>query len=143
MSPGSFAGAEAHTISLYSLSKTYGMAGWRIGYMAYPERLAAAMAKVQDTILICPTVISQVAAAAAMEVGPALLPPARRGARGGSRRRDGGARGRSSRSARCRAAEGAFYCCLRVNVTADPMRVAERLIREHQGRRDSRDRRSA
>jgi len=28
-------------------------------------------------------------------------------------------------------AEGAFYCCLRVNVKADPMRVAERLIREH------------
>jgi aspartate/methionine/tyrosine aminotransferase len=28
-------------------------------------------------------------------------------------------------------ADGAFYCCLRVNTTADPMRVAERLIREH------------
>ena len=28
-------------------------------------------------------------------------------------------------------ADGAFYCCLRVNVKADPMRVAERLIREH------------
>jgi aspartate/methionine/tyrosine aminotransferase len=28
-------------------------------------------------------------------------------------------------------AEGAFYCCLRVNAKADQMDVAERLIREH------------
>ena len=33
VSPGSFADAAAHTISLYSLSKAYGFAGWRIGYM--------------------------------------------------------------------------------------------------------------
>ena len=31
-SPGSLPGASAHTISLYSLSKTYGFAGWRVGY---------------------------------------------------------------------------------------------------------------
>ena len=29
------------------------------------------------------------------------------------------------------AADGAFYCLLRVNTTLDPMAVAERLIREH------------
>jgi aspartate/methionine/tyrosine aminotransferase len=28
-------------------------------------------------------------------------------------------------------ADGAFYCFLRVNADADPMSVAERLIREH------------
>jgi aspartate/methionine/tyrosine aminotransferase len=28
-------------------------------------------------------------------------------------------------------AEGAFYCCLRVHARADPMQLAERLIREH------------
>jgi aspartate/methionine/tyrosine aminotransferase len=28
-------------------------------------------------------------------------------------------------------ADGAFYCFLRVNANADPMRTAERLIREH------------
>ena len=37
VSPGSFADAEGHTISLYSLSKAYGFAGWRIGYMGYPD----------------------------------------------------------------------------------------------------------
>jgi aspartate/methionine/tyrosine aminotransferase len=32
-SPGSFPDAAAHTLSLYSLSKAYGFAGWRIGYV--------------------------------------------------------------------------------------------------------------
>ena len=51
------AGAAAHTISIYSLSKAYGMAGWRIGYAVYPDDLTPAMLKIQDTILICPTVV--------------------------------------------------------------------------------------
>ena len=75
VSPGSFAGAEGHTISLYSLSKAYGFAGWRIGYMVYPDHLASAMIKSQDTILICPPVISQEAALAAIEVGRAYCEP--------------------------------------------------------------------
>ena len=62
VSPGSFADAADHTISMYSLSKAYGFAGWRIGYMVYPEHLASAMMKSQDTILICPPIASQVAA---------------------------------------------------------------------------------
>ena len=35
-----FPAPTAHTISMYSLSKAYGFAGWRIGYMVYPEHLA-------------------------------------------------------------------------------------------------------
>jgi aspartate/methionine/tyrosine aminotransferase len=129
-SPGSFLGAEGHTISLYSLSKTYGMAGWRMGYMAYPERLAAAMAKVQDTVLICPPVISQVTAAAAMETGPAYC---RRHVAALADVRDIVLAELRSLEPLCSVppAEGAFYCCLRVNADADPMRVAERLILEH------------
>src|SRR5437868_1998532 len=66
VSPGGFPNAAAHTISIYSLSKAYGFAGWRVGYMVYPERLASAMMKSQDTILICPTIASQIGAAAAL-----------------------------------------------------------------------------
>ena len=130
VSPGSFADAEGHTISLYSLSKTYGMAGWRIGYMSYPERLAAAMAKVQDTVLICPPVISQVTAAAAMEAGPAYC---RQHVAELAEVRDVVLAELRSLEPLCSVppAEGAFYCCLRVNVKADPMRVAEQLIRDH------------
>src|SRR5262249_18275058 len=57
-SPGSIPGAEAYTISLYSLSKAYGFASWRIGYMVAPNHLIEAINKIQDTILICAPVIS-------------------------------------------------------------------------------------
>ena len=130
VSAGAFDGAEACTISLFSLSKAYGFAGWRIGYMAYPAALYDAIAKVQDTILVCPPVISQVAAVAAMEVGPSyaqghLQPLA-------EIRDIVGAKLRSLEPL-CTVppADGAFYCFIRVNADADPMQVTERLIREH------------
>src|SRR5436190_33465 len=69
VSAGSFPGAEPRTIAMYSMSKAYGFAGWRIGYMTYPDHRASAMLKSQDTILVCPPVVSQVAAQAALEVG--------------------------------------------------------------------------
>jgi aspartate/methionine/tyrosine aminotransferase len=130
VSPGSFAGAERHTISLYSLSKAYGFAGWRIGYMVYPEALADAIMKVQDTVLVCPPVISQIAAVAALEVGPAYC---RAHLRPLAEVRDIVFAELRSLEPVCTvpAVEGAFYCFLRVNADADPGRVAERLIREH------------
>jgi aspartate/methionine/tyrosine aminotransferase len=68
-SPGSITGAEAHTVSLYSLSKAYGFASWRIGYIVIPDGLALSLLKVQDTNLICPPLITQCAALAALETG--------------------------------------------------------------------------
>jgi aspartate/methionine/tyrosine aminotransferase len=70
-SPGSLPGAAAHTVSLHSLSKAYGMAGWRMGYAAFPQALQSALAKVIDTFEICPTMLSQWAAAAALAADPA------------------------------------------------------------------------
>jgi aspartate/methionine/tyrosine aminotransferase len=70
-SPGRAAGSGGHTVSLYSLSKAYGMAGWRIGYAAVPAHLSEALVKVQDTVLICPPRWPQLAARAALEAGPA------------------------------------------------------------------------
>jgi aspartate/methionine/tyrosine aminotransferase len=67
ISPGAFSGSSNYTISLYSLSKAYGFASWRIGYMVIPKRLLVAVKKVQDTILICPPVISQYAALGALQ----------------------------------------------------------------------------
>ena len=72
-SPGSASGSAAHTISLYSLSKAFGMAGWRIGYAAVPEPLRPALAKVLDTVQICPPALTQVAAAAALNTDPAWV----------------------------------------------------------------------
>jgi len=66
-SPGAFLDSNRHTISLFSLSKAYGFASWRIGYMVIPQHLLTAVKKVQDTILICPPVVSQYAALGALQ----------------------------------------------------------------------------
>ncbi len=68
-SPGSILGSENNTISLFSLSKAYGFASWRIGYMVIPKSLLVDIEKIQDTILICPPVISQYAAIGALQAG--------------------------------------------------------------------------
>ena len=130
VSSGSFPGAEGHTIAMYSLSKAYGFAGWRIGYMTYPEHLASAMAKSQDTLLVCPPVASQIAAIAAIEVGRAYCEPHVREL---AAIRDIVFSELSALAplARVPAADGAFYCLLKVDTTRDPMTIAERLIREH------------
>ena len=53
-------------IHLYSFSKSYGMAGWRIGYMVYPSQLQEYMRRFQDTIPTHASIISQYAATIAM-----------------------------------------------------------------------------
>jgi aspartate/methionine/tyrosine aminotransferase len=131
VSSGSFPGAEEHTIAMYSLSKAYGFAGWRIGYMTYPEHLDAAMAKSQDTILVCPPVASQVAAIAALDVGRAYCEPHVREL---STIRDivVSKLAELAPIASVPAADGAFYVLLKVETALEPMTIAERLICEHQ-----------
>jgi aspartate/methionine/tyrosine aminotransferase len=130
VSPGSFAGAAGHTISMYSLSKAFGFAGWRIGYVAYPEDLASAMIKCQDTILICPAIASQVGALAALRIGRSYCEPHVREL---AAIRDNVLTELSTLGslATVPTAAGAFYCFLRVNSRLDSMALAERLIRDH------------
>jgi aspartate/methionine/tyrosine aminotransferase len=98
--------------------------------MAYPEALHDAIAKVQDTVLVCPPVISQIAAVAAMEVGPAYC---RQHLRALADVREIVMAELRSLEPLCTVppADGAFYCFLRVNASIDPMRAVERLIRAH------------
>ena len=74
-SPGSLPGAHQHTISFYSMSKNYGMASWRIGYVVFPADLLDAMNKVQDTNLICAPVVSQLLALDTLKYGRAWVKP--------------------------------------------------------------------
>jgi aspartate/methionine/tyrosine aminotransferase len=69
-SPGAAAGSGGHTITLGSLSKSHGMAGYRIGWAVVPPPLMSALTKVQDTSLIGPPKLNQWAARAALAVGP-------------------------------------------------------------------------
>ncbi len=75
LSPASLPHSAAHTISLFSLSKAYAMASWRVGYMVLPAHLAEAMHKIQDTNLICAPAITQHAAVAAIKAGRRYCEP--------------------------------------------------------------------
>ena len=129
-SPGSIAGAGGHTISLFSLSKAYGFASWRIGWMVLPEHLYMPVRKIQDTILICPPVISQWAAVGAMKAGRQYC-------------RDKLKTTRDIRIIFLDAldgiadlvtvprAEGAFYLLLRVHTNVESMELARQLIGQY------------
>jgi aspartate/methionine/tyrosine aminotransferase len=129
-SPASIAGAEAHTLALYSLSKAYGFASWRIGYMVIPQHLNEAVLKVQDTNLICAPRISQVAAMAALRVGKAHYDEHRPVL---ARVRECVLEELDKARSFCRRSEasGAFYSFLELDTPVDSQTVAERLIREH------------
>ena len=129
-SPGSIDGSAEHTISLFSLSKAYGFASWRIGWMVIPEPLFEPVRKIQDTVLICPPVISQWAAVGAMATGRSYC------------------RDKLKATAEIRQlvltrlaeisdlvaipkAQGAFYLLLRVHTDLAALELAQRLVERH------------
>ena len=131
-SPGSGTQSGGHTISLYSLSKAYGFAGWRIGYMAFPTHLLESLRKIQDTNVICPAIISQHAALAALLSGRGYCQP--------FVKKLGSVRLSvlevlSVLGDRIRVVEptGAFYVLIEVpNTALSDMALARRLIEEYQ-----------
>jgi aspartate/methionine/tyrosine aminotransferase len=129
-SPASLPGSESHAISLFSLSKSYGFASWRIGYMVLPKQLYTRVKKIQDTILICPPVISQWAAYGAMQAGAPYCREQQEGI-AENRARVLEALETIKHLVTVPPARGAFYFLLRVNTSMGPMELAERLIREY------------
>ena len=129
-SPAAIEGAETHTIALYSLSKAYGFASWRIGYMLIPEHLYASVLKAQDTNLICAPLISQYAALGALEVGSGYC---RERLRVIERVRAVVLDELATLGSVCTLplAEGAFYALIKVHTEMHPMEVVKRLIKEH------------
>lgn len=129
-SPGSLRHAAGHTISLFSLSKAYGFASWRIGYMVIPAHLFTAIQKAQDTNLICPPLIAQHAALGALKAGADYC---RRRIRTIARVRKRLLEVFADLEPYCRipTAQGAFYCLIRIESGRDAMALARRLIEEY------------
>ena len=128
-SPGSIPGSAAHTISLYSLSKSYGFASWRIGYMVVPAPMLMPIKKAQDTILICPPVVCQHAAVGALSVGSGYC--ARHVARlAGVRRLVLDELAALGGFCTVPPATGAFYFLLRLDTALDAMALVRRLVSE-------------
>lgn len=66
ISIGSLPDVNDRVISIFGVSKTYAMSGWRIGYIVANKRLITHIFKVHDTMVTCATAASQYAALAAL-----------------------------------------------------------------------------
>ena len=129
-SPASLSDVADHTISLFSLSKAYGMAGWRCAYQVVPAHLETAINKIQDTNLVCPPIISQIAAQAALQVGSEWC---REKIAGFRQVRDLVLDELSTLGDRCRVPkpDGAFYALLQLSTDESDMALVEQLIRDY------------
>ncbi|MCI7127331.1 MAG: pyridoxal phosphate-dependent aminotransferase [Clostridium sp.] len=63
-------GMYERTITCSSLSKTYSMTGWRLGYLIGPERVIEAAKKVHDFLTVGPAAPLQEAAVTGLKFGP-------------------------------------------------------------------------
>jgi aspartate/methionine/tyrosine aminotransferase len=65
-SAASVDGWRDHVVVIGTCSKSFGMMGWRVGFMLADRAVCAHAVKVQDAMIICAPVISQMAAEAAI-----------------------------------------------------------------------------
>jgi aspartate/methionine/tyrosine aminotransferase len=66
VSPASFPGMQERTIICGSLSKTYAMTGWRIGYLAAPAPVVEAAHRLQQNVMISLNTFAQHGAVTAL-----------------------------------------------------------------------------
>lgn len=62
--------AEEGVAGVFSFSKSFGMAGWRLGFLHAPEKVVAQAAKAADTLHICAGLPAQLLAEEALEAEP-------------------------------------------------------------------------
>ena len=129
-SPGAIAGAETHTVCIYSLSKSYGFASWRVGYMLFPSPLLETVEKIQDTNVICAPAVSQHAAVGVLDAGRQWVDERLESISEVRRIAVDALSSLGNRVAVPRA-DGAFYFLIRVHRGGDSVDLAERLICKH------------
>lgn len=119
-----------HVISIYSMSKTYAMTGWRLGYLSASPELADAMAKTQEIVTACASSISQKAAEAALQGSQESVDVMRTAYR---QRRDLASKLLDSRGLLITIPHGAFYIMADIAATnLDTYEFCRRLIHEYQ-----------
>ena len=123
------------TVVINGLSKSHCMTGWRMGYAAGPDKLAAAMRKIQSQSTSNPTSISQVAAEAALDGDQSFVQDM---VKVFKQRHDLVVDGLNQlRGVRCLPAQGAFYAfpdmsgaIEGLNSVSDDVELAEHLLAE-------------
>ncbi len=106
VSLASLPGMFPRTISMYTLSKSFAMTGWRIGYLVGDEIFMEFFRKLVLNSVNGVSTPTQYAATAAMSAPPDYFPPIREEYR---KRRDMLVRGLNEAGFRCLTPPGAFY----------------------------------
>lgn len=106
VSIGSFPGMFARTITVYTLSKSYAMTGWRIGYVVADETFMDFIRRLVLNSVNGVSTPTQYAAVAAMNAPPDYFPSLREEYR---KRRDLLVRALNEAGFRCLTPPGAFY----------------------------------
>ena len=128
LSPASMGADEkAHVITVNTVSKTYAMTGWRLGYVAGPEPVIKAINDLMTQITSNPTSAAQKAAIAAL-TGPQDC--VREMVAEFSARRMLLVEGLRSLGYTCAFPGGAFYAFPQVKGDEEDMAVADRLLEE-------------
>ena len=128
LSPASMGADEkAHVITVNTVSKTYAMTGWRLGYVAGPEPVIKAINDLMTQITSNPTAAAQKAAIAAL-TGPQDC--VREMVAEFSARRSLLVEGLRAIGYTCALPGGAFYAFPQVKGDEADMAVADRLLEE-------------
>jgi aminotransferase len=124
----SLPGAWGRTLLLGGFSKSYAMTGWRIGYVAAPADLLAAMRKIHQYIIMSAPTTAQEAAIEALKSGEPFVEEMRSEY---DRRRRTIVDGFNSLGLACFEPRGAFYAFPSVAVTGlSDAEFSERLLME-------------
>lgn len=62
----SLKGAKRRTVYLGGFSKNFAMTGWRVGFACGPKEIISAMTKIHSFVMLCASIISQLAAVEAL-----------------------------------------------------------------------------
>lgn len=117
---------DGRTISVFTVSKTYAMTGWRVGYLVGPREVVDMAAKVVESSVSCAAAVSQKAAQAALTGDQTCVSDMVAAYRS---RRDLAVRLLGSHSIPTSKPAGAFYIMASVP-TADTLDFAKRLVKQ-------------
>ncbi len=127
-SPGSLEDSPDLVISVFSLSKSFSMTGWRAGYLVANRRLLSLVSKYVEHTMTCFPPFIQVAAAYALDNQERLVAPMKEEC--ARRRRIVLEYLDSTPHLEANRIEGTFYAFPRYDVDVGSVKLAEKLLRE-------------
>ncbi|MFQ6020801.1 MAG: pyridoxal phosphate-dependent aminotransferase [Candidatus Aenigmatarchaeota archaeon] len=128
ISIGSLKGMKNRVLTLQSFSKTYGMAGFRVGYAAGPKKIIDAMKKLHIYSTLCTPTVSQIAAISALTGSQAEIK--RNVTEYNKRRRFMVKRINEIDHLSCLEPEGSFYAFVNFDLKMNSIKFSELLLKK-------------